>query len=64
MAINPKLIGSNIIDCIPHTGECPNKYGQEFGEDCFYNGGRFYRTLDETILLRAVEYLRGEVIWK
>jgi len=49
MTTNPKLIGSNIIDCIPQTGECPNKCGQEFGEDCFYNGGRFYRTLDEPL---------------
>ena len=39
---NPKLKGSNIVDCIPHTGECPLKCAE-----CFYNGGRFFRTLDE-----------------
>lgn len=39
---NPKLKGSNIVDCIPHTGECPLKC-----LECFYNGGRFFRTLDE-----------------
>lgn len=42
MSGNPKLVGSNIIDCIPQTGECPNRCSE-----CFYNGGRFYRTLDE-----------------
>ncbi|MBU1180342.1 hypothetical protein KJ885_05340 [Patescibacteria group bacterium] len=39
---NPKLKGSNIIDCIPHTGECPLNCAE-----CFYNGGRFFRTLNE-----------------
>ena len=53
--MNPKLAGSNIIDCIPQIGECPNKCGQEIGEDCFYNGGRFYRTLDEPLLPSRVE---------
>ena len=37
---NPKIEGSNIIDCIPQTGECPVGCAE-----CFYNGGRFYRTL-------------------
>jgi hypothetical protein len=39
---NPKLLGTNIIDCIPQTGECPKQC-----PECFYNGGRFFRTLDE-----------------
>lgn len=39
---NPKLAGSNLTDCIPQTGECPIGCAE-----CFYNGGRFYRTLDE-----------------
>jgi hypothetical protein len=43
--MNPKLIGSNIIDCIPQTGECPNRCSE-----CFYNGGRFFRTLDEPLI--------------
>lgn len=42
---NPKLVGSNIVDCIPQTGECPQKCSE-----CFFNGGRFYRTLDEPLL--------------
>lgn len=39
---NPKLIGTNIVDCIPQTGECPNQC-----PECFYNGGRFFRSLNE-----------------
>lgn len=42
---NPKLVDSNIIDCIPQTGECPNKCSE-----CFYNGRRFYRTLDKPLI--------------
>lgn len=42
---NPKLKGSNIVDCIPQTGECP--YGCS---ECFYNGGRFYRTLEQPLI--------------
>jgi len=42
---NPKLIGSGMIDCIPQTGPCPIGCAE-----CFYNGGRFYRTLDEPLL--------------
>jgi hypothetical protein len=41
MTANPKLQGSNIVDAIPQTGECPNRCSE-----CFYNGGRFYRSLD------------------
>lgn len=39
---NPKLVGTRIVDCIPQIGECPNKCSE-----CFYNGGRFFRQLDE-----------------
>jgi len=42
---NPKLSGSRLIDCIPQTGECPVKCAE-----CFYNGGRFYRTLAEPLI--------------
>ena len=45
MSTNPKLVGSNIIDCIPQTGECPLKC-----TECFYNGGRFYRSLDKPLM--------------
>lgn len=53
---NPKLVGSNIIDAIPQTGECPNRCSE-----CFYNGGRFYRTLDEPLLPTMVEAL-GKIV--
>ncbi len=36
---NPKLEGSNIVDCIPQTGQCPNDCAE-----CYYNDDRFYRT--------------------
>ena len=42
---NPKLKGSSLIDAIPQTGECPVGCAE-----CFYNGGRFYRTLDEPLI--------------
>ncbi len=47
---NPKLEGTDIIDCIPQTGECPIGCAE-----CFYNGGRFYRTLDEPLIPTAEE---------
>lgn len=47
---NPKLAGSNLIDCIPQTGECPLDC-----DECFYNSGRFYRTLDEPLLPTEAE---------
>jgi hypothetical protein len=37
---NPKLVGSTIIDSIPQTGPCPLDC-----QECYYNGGRFYREL-------------------
>jgi hypothetical protein len=39
---NPKLVGTDIIDCIPQTGECPHQC-----PECFYNGGRFFRDVNE-----------------
>lgn len=45
MEKNPKLEGSNIIDCIPQTGPCPNDCSE-----CYYNDDRFYRTKDEPLL--------------
>ncbi len=47
---NPKLEGSNLIDCIPQTGECPNHC-----PECFYNGGRFYRSLDTPLIPSAAD---------
>ena len=43
-AQNPKMEGCNIIDCIPQAGECPLRC-----QECYYNGGRFYRPLEPLI---------------
>ena len=56
MSSNPKLINSGIIDCIPQTGECTMNC-----EGCFYNGGRFYRTLNEP-LIPSLEESVGSVV--
>lgn len=34
---NPKLIGSNIIDCIPQVGKCPN-----YCKECYFNVQGFF----------------------
>lgn len=52
---NPKLAGSYLIDCIPQSGECPNKCSE-----CFYNGGRFFRPLTPMIPTR--EEARGKIV--
>jgi hypothetical protein len=56
MTENPKLKNSNIIDCIPQTKECPLNCAE-----CFYNGGRFYRTIDEP-LMPTVEQAKGKIV--
>jgi len=56
MATNPKLVGSNIVDAIPQTGECPVKCAE-----CFYNGGRFFRELDAP-LVATPEEARGKIV--
>jgi len=53
---NPKMMDTNLIDCIPQTGECPIQC-----EECFYNGGRFYRTLDEP-LIPTLEDVRNKIV--
>lgn len=53
---NPKLAGSNIVDAIPQTGECPVGCAE-----CFYNGGRFYRPLD-TPLMPTAEEAEGKIV--
>jgi hypothetical protein len=53
---NPKLKGTNIIDCIPQTGECPRQC-----PECFYNGGRFFRTLDEP-WMPSVEEAESKIV--
>lgn len=56
MSTNPKLQGSNIVDAIPQVGECPCKC-----PECFYNGGRFYRTTSEP-LLPTLEEAQGKIV--
>ncbi len=53
---NPKLKDSNIIEAIPQIGECPIGC-----EECFYNGGRFFRTLEEPLLPTAEE-AEGKIV--
>lgn len=53
---NPKLAGSHLIEAIPQTGECPIGCAE-----CFYNGGRFYRTLDEPLLPSLAE-AEGKIV--
>ncbi len=52
---NPKLIDTNLIDCIPQTGACPNGCS-----NCFYNEG-FYRPLDES-LIPTIEEASGKIV--
>jgi len=54
--VNPKMVGTNLIDCIPQTGECPLQC-----EECFYNGGRFYRTLDKP-LMPSLEESKNKIV--
>lgn len=55
---NPKLVGTNIVDCIPQTGECRNQC-----PECFYNGGRFFRTLDEPWMPNLADVIyRGRIV--
>jgi len=53
---NPKLRGSNLIDAIPQVGECPLRC-----DECFYNGGRFYRPLNSP-LLPSPEEAKGKIV--
>jgi hypothetical protein len=41
---NPKLEGSGMLDCIPQTGQCPNKC-----LECFYNAEGWFRTKSESL---------------
>jgi len=52
---NPKLEGSNMVDCIPQSGECPLNC-----EECYYNGGRFYRPLEP--LLPTLREAEGKIV--
>jgi len=53
---NPKLEGSNLIDCIPQTGLCPNDC-----MECYYNSDGFFRTKEET-LIPGLEEARGKIV--
>ena len=52
---NPKLVNSNITDCIPQCGPCPLGCAE-----CFYDGGRFYRSLEP--LMPSLEEVQGKVV--
>lgn len=56
MSENPKMKGTNLIDCIPQIGECPMQC-----EECYYNSGRFYRTLDMP-LMPTLEESKGKIV--
>jgi hypothetical protein len=45
MIHNPKLVGSNVIDCIPVAGRCPNNCNP-----CFYNEGEFFHDINEPLI--------------
>ena len=53
---NPKLAGSNLIDCIPQTGLCPNNCVA-----CYYNSDGFYRTKDLP-LIPTLEETQGKIV--
>jgi len=43
---NPKQTGSNLIDAVPQTGECPRDCGVNCGCECYGKGERFYLPKD------------------
>jgi len=53
---NPKLVGSNLIDCIPQTGQCPNNC-----KECFYNADGFYRTKAQP-LIPTIEEAKDKIV--
>jgi len=53
---NPKLASSNLIDCIPQTGLCPNNC-----LECYYNSDGFYRTKDSP-LIPTLEEAQGKIV--
>lgn len=53
---NPKLEGSNLIDCIPQKGQCPNDC-----LECYYNADGFFRTKDEPLIPTAEE-VEGKIV--
>jgi len=52
---NPKLVETNLIDCIPQVGACPNACS-----NCFYNDG-FYRSTKEP-LIPTLEDSKGKIV--
>ncbi len=54
---NPKQIGSNIIDCKPQKGLCPNKCAE-----CFYNRpNAFYMSINRT-KLPTLKEAKGKIV--
>lgn len=46
MIEKPKLIGSNLTDAVPQTGECKRDCGVNRGCECYGKGDRFYLPKD------------------
>jgi len=55
MKRNPKLEGSNLFDCIPQKGPCPNNCNQ-----CYYNH-HFYLPIDQSHFPTSEEVSNGIV---
>jgi len=56
MKNNPKLEGSNIIDCIPQVGDCPNGCAS-----CYYNAEGFF-TDKKTPLIPSLEEVGDKIV--
>ena len=56
MLNNPKIEGSNIIDCIPQIGDCPIKC-----QECYYNSPTFYR-INTTPLIPTLEEVGDKIV--
>jgi hypothetical protein len=54
---NPKLEGSNLIDCIPVGGKCKNDC-----KPCYYNDGGFYIDTTDNPLLPTLEDVGDKIV--
>ena len=56
--MNPKLIGSNLIDCIPTAGPCPNKC-----DPCYYNDDELRAKINFTIpIMPTLEEVGDKIV--
>jgi len=54
MKQNPKMVGSNLVDCVPQHGPCPNNCDQCFYNNWFYAG-------DEPVV-PTLEEVKGKIV--